>query len=137
LIARIIEGKFPNYEAVIPKDNPYTIQVDREKISEAIRRVALLTMERSKGIKFSIEKNQIRLFSSNPEMGEARDRVEVGYEGNEMEIGFNSQYILDFLTAAKADSILVEVKDENSAVLMRPETGEDIRYLYVLMPMKI
>lgn len=137
LISRIIEGKFPNYEAVIPKENPDVLEISREKITDAIRRVSLLSTERSKGIRFNIEPNQIKLYSSNPEIGEARDRVDVDYSGSAMEIGFNSQYLLDFLTAGKSKKILFELKDENSAVLMKPASDDDIKYLYVLMPMKI
>jgi len=119
LISRIIEGKFPNYEAVIPKENPHMLQISREKLTDAIRRVSLLSTERSRGIKFNIEQNQIKLFSSNPEIGEARDKVDVDYKGQEMEIG------------------LFELKDENSAVLLKPAADDDVKYLYVLMPMKI
>ena len=137
LISRIIEGKFPNYEAVIPKGNPDALEISREKVTGAIRRVSLLSSERSKGIRFNIEPKQISLYSSNPEIGEARDKVEVDYSGNEMEIGFNSQYLLDFLTTIKSEKICFELKDENSAVLMKPTTDDDIKYLYVLMPMKI
>ncbi len=137
LISRIIEGKFPNYEAVIPKDNPHIISFLRDEITDAIRRVSLLSTERSKGIKFSVQKNQIVLFSSNPEIGEARDKVDVEYDGQEFEVGFNSQYLLDFLTSVKAERICFEMKDENSAVLMRPEVEEEVKDIYVIMPMKI
>jgi len=137
LISRIIEGKFPNYDAVIPKDNPHVISFLRDEITDAIRRVSLLSTERSKGIKFIVQKNQIALFSSNPEIGEARDKVEVEYDGQEFEIGFNSQYLLDFLTSAKAERVCFEMKDENSAVLMRPEVEEEVKDIYVIMPMKI
>jgi len=137
LISRIIEGKFPNFEAVIPKENKNTLALSREEMTNAIRRVSLLSTERSRGIKLNIEKNQIRLFSSNPEIGEARDKVEAEYEGDEIEIGFNSQYLLDFLTATKSEKIYFDLKDENSAVLMRAETEDDMKYIYVLMPMKI
>jgi len=137
MISRIIEGKFPNYEAVIPKGNPYILSFYREEITDAVRRVSLLSTERSRGIKFNIEKNQTRLFSSNPEIGEARDRVETEYDGEELEIGFNAQYLLDFLTNVKSEKVRFELKDENSAILMRPETEDDIKYIYVLMPMKI
>ena len=99
--------------------------------------MSLLSTERSKGIKFNVQKNQIVLFSSNPEIGEARDKVDVEYGGQEFEIGFNSQYLLDFLTSVKAERICFEMKDENSAVLMRPEVEEDVKDLYVIMPMKI
>jgi len=137
LTSRIIEGKFPNYKAVIPKDNNNTLTLDREKITNAVRRVSLLSTERSRGIKFSIKENKVSLFSSNPELGEARDEVDVDYSGDELEIGFNSQYILDFLSTIKAEEVCFELKDENSAVLMRTKDEEDIEYKYVLMPMKI
>ena len=137
LISRIIEGKFPDFEAVIPKDNPNTITVSREEITEAVRRVSLFSTERSKGIKFFIEKNEIKLFSSNPEMGEARDKVDVDYKGENLEIGFNSQYLLDFLSIVKTENIQFEFKDSNSSVLMKPEVEEETKYLYILMPMKL
>ena len=137
LISRIIEGKFPNYEAVIPMDNTNILVFPREEIANSIRRVSLLSSERSKGIKVNIEKNKIRLFSSNPEMGEARDEVELEYDGEEFEIGFNSQYLLEFLATVKSENIRVEMKDENSAILMKADEGDEIDYKYVLMPMKI
>jgi len=137
LISRIIESKFPNFEAVIPKDNPNAAILPREAFTNAIRRVSLLSAERSRGIKFTLEKNKMRLFSSNPEIGEARDKLDVEYKGAGIEIGFNSQYILDFLTTVNSEKIRLELKDENSAALIRPETEEDVRSLYVLMPMKI
>jgi len=137
LISRIIEGKFPNYQAVIPKGNPQAISISREEIAQAIRRVALLSTERSKGIKLTIAPDQINLFSSNPEIGEAQDRVAVEYSGPEIEIGFNAQYLLDFLATVKSEKVIMEIKDENSAVLMRPGVESDSEYLHVLMPMKI
>lgn len=137
LLSRVIESKFPNFDAVIPKDNPNVIVLPREEFSNAIRRVSLLSAERSRGIKFTLEKNRLRLFSSNPEIGEARDKLDVEYKGATIEIGFNSQYILDFLNTTEGEKIRLELKDENSAALMRPETDGDIKSLYVLMPMKI
>jgi DNA polymerase-3 subunit beta len=137
LISRIIESKFPNFEAVIPKENPLILSLSREELANAIRRVSLLSAERSKGIKFYLEKGQIKLFSSNPEIGEARDRLTVDYQGQDIEIGFNSQYLLDFLISVASEQVTFEIKDENSAVLIKPEGEEEIKNLYVLMPMKI
>lgn len=137
LISRIIESKFPNFEAVIPKDNPHVVILPREAFAQAIRRVALLATERSKGIKLTITKNELQLFSSNPEIGEARDKLEVEYAGSELEIGFNSQYLIDFLVSVDAERVRFELKDENSAAVMKPELEQDIQYTYVLMPMKI
>ena len=137
LISRVIESKFPNYEAVIPKENPNLLLVSREELTNATRRVSLLSSERSKGINFYIEKNKMRLFSSSPEIGEAKDRLGVEYKGDNIEIGFNSQYLLDFLVTVNSERIVFEIRDENSAVLLKPETEEGIKNIYVLMPMKI
>jgi len=137
LISRIIESKFPNYQAVIPKENPNILLISREELSNATRRVSLLSSERSKGIKFYIEKNRMRLFSSNPEIGEAKDKLDIEYKGDNIEIGFNSQYLLDFLMTVNSERVIFEIRDENSAVLLKPEIEENIKNIYVLMPMKI
>lgn len=137
LISRIIESKFPNFEAVIPKDNPYSLRVGASEFSQAIRRVSLLSTERSKGIKFNFEKNRLKLFSSNPEIGEAKDDLDVEYKGAPLEVGFNSQYMLDFLMSAASERVRLELRDENSAAVMTPDQEEGLRYTYVLMPMKI
>jgi DNA polymerase-3 subunit beta len=137
LVSRIIESKFPNYQAVIPKNNPNVLLVSREELISAIRRVSVLSAERSRGIKFEIKQGELRLFSSNPEMGEARDKIAVEYQGEDLDIGFNSQYLLDFLSTLNSDRVRLEIKDENSAALMKPEPEDKNVYLYVLMPMKI
>jgi len=137
LISRIIESKFPNYQAVIPKDNPNKMIINKEELAAAIRRVSILSSEKSKGIKFSLASRELKLFSSNPEIGEARDRLEIEYDGQELEIGFNSQYLLDFIETVAVDKVRFEIKDENSAVLIKPEGEEKGSYLYILMPMKI
>jgi DNA polymerase-3 subunit beta len=111
--------------------------VTKENFTQSIRRVALLASERSKGVKLTVDKNQLRLYSSNPEIGEARDNLEVDYKGAELEIGFNSQYVLDFLLSASGERIRLELKDNNSAAVMKPELEGDIKYTYILMPMKI
>jgi DNA polymerase III subunit beta len=137
LISRVIESKFPNYQAVIPRENPHQLIVAREDLAGAVRRVSLLSAERSRGVKFNLEKDKIRLFSSNPEIGEARDKISVSYKGEDMEIGFNSLYMLEFLMTMTSENIIFEIKDENNAVLLRPETEDGVKNLYVLMPMKI
>jgi DNA polymerase-3 subunit beta len=137
LISRIIEGKFPNYEAVIPSENPFKLKVSRGELLESIRRVSLLSSDRTKGVKFQFTRDRIVLFSSNPEIGEAKDEVVVEYEGDELEVGFNAQYILDFLTISQAETIRMELKDSKNAALIRPDDEAGLEYLYVLMPMNI
>ena len=137
LISRIIDSKFPNYQAVIPKDNPNILTVARAGVADALRRVALLSSERSKGVKLSLEKSRVKLFSSNPEIGEAKDEVGAEYKGQNLDIGFNAQYLLDFLAAGDSEKVVFEIKDENSAVLIRPEAEDEVKNIYVLMPMKL
>lgn len=137
LISRIIESKFPNYQAVMPKDNPNILNIGKEDLVTAIKRVSILSSEKSRGIKFDLKAGELKLFSSNPEFGEARDKLVVDYQGKDLEIGFNSQYLLDFLSTVTSDRVVFEIKDENSAVLIRPESESKGIYLYVLMPMKI
>jgi DNA polymerase-3 subunit beta len=137
LISRIIESKFPNFEAVIPKENPSAAVLPLDGFVNAIRRVSLFSSERSRGVKFTLDKGKMRLFSSNPEFGEARDKLDIEYKGATIEIGFNAQYVVDYLTTIGGEKIRLELKDENSAALFRPETEGDIKSLYVLMPMKI
>lgn len=137
LISRIIDSKFPNYQAVIPKDNPYILTVSRPELADSLRRVALLTAERSKGVKMNVEKGTVRLFSSNPEIGEAKDQIAAEYKGQGLEIGFNAQYLLDFLSIGDFENVLMEIRDENSAVLIRPAEEKELKNIYVLMPMKI
>ncbi|MBM3296645.1 MAG: DNA polymerase III subunit beta [Candidatus Aminicenantes bacterium] len=137
LISRIIESKFPNYEAVIPKENPHVLSVDRDPLTQAIRRVSLLSAERSRGIKLTIKKGALELFSSSPEIGEARDKLEVEYKGPEIDVGFNSQYLLDFLTAVPSEKVVFHLKDENSSALLKPQPEGAVSAQYVLMPMKI
>lgn len=137
LISRIIDSKFPNYQAVIPKENPHKLTVSREELADSLRRVVLLSVDRSKGVKLSLEKNKLKLFSSNPEIGEARDQIPADYSGASMDIGFNAQYLLDFLSACDAEEVIFEIKDANSAVLIKAAGEESIKNLYILMPMKI
>lgn len=137
LISRIIEGKFPNYEAVIPTENPYKLIVSREDLLQSIRRVALLSSERTKGVKFKFTADKITLFSSNPEIGEAKDEVPAEYQGEELEIGFNAQYILDFLNIVQSERVRIDLKDNKNAALIKPEELVNQEYLYVLMPMNI
>lgn len=136
LISRIIEGKFPNYEAVIPRNNENIMSVSKNKIMDSLRRVSLLSTERSKGVRLNIEKDRMTLFSSNPEIGEAKDKISINYKGEGLEIGFNFQYLLDFLSTVKSENVKIELKDKSSAVLLKPEE-DDIKYIYVLMPMEL
>ncbi len=137
LISRMIEGQFPAYERVIPKGNDKRAEVERERITNAIRRVALLSNERSRAIKLQLQEDHAEVTSNSPEFGEAREMLPVEYKGPAMQICFNAQYVLDFLAAVETDSIDFELKDEVSQAVLRPIGANDYEYTYVVRPMRI
>jgi len=137
LISRILTGQFPNYEAVLPRDNSKTVALERTELSDAVRRVAQLADQRSHAVKLSISREGVEISASSPEYGEAKETIEKDYNGEPIAIGFNSGYMLDFLGAAADGPISIELKDEQSAGQMRPLADESYRYRYVIMPMRI
>jgi DNA polymerase III subunit beta len=137
LISRILTGQFPNYEAVLPRDNNKHVVIERAELTDAVRRVSQLADQRSHAVKFSISKEGVEISASSPEYGEAKESIEKEYKDDPIAIGFNSSYMLDFLSAAADGPISVELKDEQSAGQMRPLADESYRYRYVIMPMRI
>jgi DNA polymerase-3 subunit beta len=137
LISRMIDGQFPAYERVIPKGNDKHIEFERDRLTSAVRRVALLSNERSRAVKFSVEKGKVDVSSSSPELGEARESLAVDYNGSSMQICFNAQYVVDFLTAVSTDVVGLELKDEVSQAVMTPIGAEGFDYTYVIMPMRV
>jgi len=137
LISRILTGQFPNYEAVLPRDNNKHVVIERAELTDAVRRVSQLADQRSHAVKFSISNEGVEISASSPEYGEAKESIEKEYKGDLIAIGFNSSYMLDFLTAAADGPISIELKDEQSAGQLRPLADESYRYRYVIMPMRI
>jgi DNA polymerase-3 subunit beta len=137
LTSRQLTGQFPNYEAVLPRDNTKSVTVRCEDIASAIQRVAQFADERSGAIRIRLEKDELRVSSSSTETGESEDSIETAYKADPLVIGFNSQYLLDFLKASSSGEVRFEFKDPQSAGQMRPEDGDDYKYRYVIMPMRI
>src|SRR5581483_8344095 len=137
LISRMIDGQFPAYERVIPKGNDKRIEFERDRLTNAVKRVALLSNERSRAVKFQIDKGKVDVTSSSPDLGEARETLPVDYNGAAMQICFNAQYVLDFLSAVATDAISLEVKDEVSQAVLHPVAAEGYEYTYVIMPMRV
>ena len=137
LISRMIDGQFPAYERVIPKGNDKHIEFEHDRLTNAVKRVALLSNERSRAVKFQIEKGAVDVSSSSPEFGEARETLPVEYSGQPMQICFNAQYVLDFLAAVTTDVVALELKDEVSQAMMAPVGAEGYEYTYVIMPMRV
>jgi len=137
LISRMIDGQFPAFERVIPKSNDKRVEFDRDRLTSAVKRVALLSNERSRAVKFQIDKDKVEIASSSPEFGEAKEALIVDYSGTPVTICFNAQYVLDFLSVVETDSVALEFKDEMSQAVMKPIGAEGYDYTYVIMPMRI
>ena len=136
LFMRLIEGEFPDYRQVIPKESKYTVRVDREALFGALRRVSILSSERSRGVKHRLQPGALEVLTANPDIGEASEEVEIDYAGAEFAIGFNARYLLDVLSVAGVTgSIEIGLIDEVSPGRIR--LGEDEGYTYVVMPMRL
>ena len=137
LISRMIDGQFPAFERVIPKSNDKRVEFDRDRLTSAVRRVALLSNERSRAVKFLMDKGKVEIASSSPEFGEAKEVLMVDYADAPVTICFNAQYVLDFLGVVETDSVALEFKDEMSQAVMKPIGAEGYDYTYVIMPMRV
>jgi DNA polymerase-3 subunit beta len=137
LISRMIDGQFPAFERVIPKNNDKHVDFDRDRLTAAVKRVALLSNERSRAVKFQIDKGKVEIASSSPEFGEAKEVLMVDYAASPVTICFNAQYVLDFLGVAETDTVSLDFKDEMSQAVLKPVGGEGYDYTYVIMPMRI
>ena len=139
LTSRKLTGQFPNYEAVLPRDNNKFVVVRSEELMGSIQRVAQFADERSGAIKIRLEQNEMKISSSSTESGESEDTIETPYSFDPIVVGFNSTYLIDFLRAVgSSGEVRLEFKDAQSAGQMRPEDpADDFKYRYVIMPMRI
>jgi DNA polymerase-3 subunit beta len=139
LSTRKLSGQFPNFEAVMPRDNTKFAVVRSSELSAAIQRVAQFADERSGAVRLRLESNELKISSSSTESGESEDTIDTPYAGDPIIVGFNSGYILDFLKAlGNEGEVRLEFKDSQSAGQMRPEDPDsEYKYRYVLMPMRI
>jgi DNA polymerase-3 subunit beta len=137
LVSRMIDGQFPAYEKVIPKGNDKHIEFERDRLTSAVKRVAILSNERSRALKFIIDKGKVDVTTSSPEFGEAHEPIAVDYSGGGMTICFNAQYVLDFLNVVDAEVVALDVKDDVSQAVLSPVAAEGYSYTYVIMPMRV
>lgn len=133
-LTRLVDGTYPNYEQVIPTNNEKILNVDRLSLIKALRRVSILSRERSNAVKMEIDSNNMVLSSQNPDLGEALDEVSVQYSGAPMTIFFNAKYILDSLNAMTSESVVFKLNEPLSPVIIQEENRDD--YLCIVMPMR-
>jgi DNA polymerase III subunit beta len=136
LLSRNIEAQFPNYEKFISLRNEKVATFNSMDLLKTIQRVAVLSNERSRAVEFSLDDGTAKLASANPEMGEASDAMEIQYDGPPLKIGFNSQYVAEFLTGITSEEVVIELNTESTAALMKPKGTDQFDYRYVLMPMR-
>ena len=135
LISKLIDGNFPNYEKVIPKNNNNILRIKRRDFCEAIDRVSTITNEKSPAIKFTLFDNLMNMTSIDAESGSATEDIETEYDGPKIEIGFNSKYILEMINQLDDEKIVLKFNDSTSPVIATQSTSPDL--IYVLMPMRV
>lgn len=135
LIIRLIDGQFPPYEQVIPKDCNRVAVVDKAEFGRALRRVALMANDRTKGVKVSLSPGHLEVSTSNPDFGEAKEDLEVSYKGETFSVGFNARYFMDVLGVLQDEKAVLELKDDVSPCLIRSECDKGLTN--VIMPMRI
>jgi DNA polymerase III subunit beta len=133
--SKLIDGRFPEYGRVIPASPPKTVEADREVLRQALQRTAILSNEKYRGIRLTARPDLLTLQAHNPEQEEAEDQVEVAYKGEEVEIGFNVNYLLDALAAIETDKVIIGLTDSNSSCLIHAPDTTNTRY--VVMPMRL
>jgi DNA polymerase-3 subunit beta len=138
LISRKLTGTFPDFERVLPKDHKQSVVLEREDARAAVERVAQFADERSKAIRLQFCPGEVKVFSSISETGESEETVPADYVGTSVEIGFNAQYLLDFMRVVSENQVSISFKDPNSAAEVRPAgTADGYQYRYIVMPMRI
>lgn len=140
LICRLIEGKYPNYEAVIPTQNPFKLTADRKNLLNALRRVAIFGSKSTHQIRFKISGKELVLTAEDIDYAsEAKERLTCSYEGDDIEIGFNSRFLQDMLSTLEADNVIIEMSAPNRAGILLPEKGADDpeEILMLIMPVML
>lgn len=135
LMVRLIEGKFPSYQQFIPQSVPNRVQVPRDVLLSSLKRVSLLSNQKYKGITLALSGGRMEITSNNPELGDAKEEIEVEYKGGDIKIGFNARYMLDVLNSFDDDGVDLHLNDQLSPGLMRPQNDQS--YTCVVMPMRI
>jgi DNA polymerase-3 subunit beta len=138
MVIRLIDGEFPEYEQVIPKGNDKKLVMEKERIYGCLRRVSTMASERVEGIKVSLKKNSVEISSYHQDFGDAKEEVEVVYEGPPLEMGFNARYLIEALNVIDTDEVIMELKDEGSPGIIKPPSSKDSSHqLCIIMPMRI
>lgn len=135
MTSKLVDGKFPDYQRVLPKGGTQLLHGDRDVLRQAFARAAILSNEKYRGVRLELEKDTLQIVASNPEQEEAEEIVAVDYQGDALEIGFNVNYLLDVLSVIEDDSVRITLSDSNSSALIEESEVSDSQY--VIMPMRL
>ncbi len=136
LMMRLIDGEFPNYEQVIPKETRYSVSVDRDELLAALRRVSVVTSDRVRGVRFRLGPNVLEVSASSADFGEASEEIQLEFSGDEMSVGFNARYLTEALTVLPEGSrVLLGLSDDQSPGVL--QTEDEDSFQYVVMPMRL
>ncbi len=136
MTTKLIDGRYPDYDRVIPKEGDRTLVTNKEAFRSAISRVSILSNEKYRGIRMAMSEQSVAIHANNPDQEEAEEELQVTYNGSAMEIGFNSAYMMDALSVVDEDEVTIYFIDENSSSLIHTESGEN-EYKFVVMPMRL
>jgi DNA polymerase-3 subunit beta len=135
MTTKLVDGQFPDYEKVVPKDASRVLSGDRETLKQGFQRASILSNEKYRGVRLNISSESLTIQANNPEQEEAEETVPVQFSGDQLEIGFNVSYLLDVLSVVDSDGVQISVSDANSSALL--ESAEDDGAVYVVMPMRL
>ena len=135
MVMRLIDGQFPEYQRVIPKEGEKNVLVPKTRFLEGLKRISLLSADKSNAVKIGLAPNQLRITSQNPDLGEAKDDLDIAYGGGPITIGFNARYLVDVLSVMESDEVTFELGDEHSPGVLH--TPGDRSYTAVVMPMRV
>ncbi len=135
LMSKLIEGKFPDFNKVIPKNHPKVIDLNRGVLQSALQRAAIMTTDKFKGVRLTLETNKLLVSASNADQEEALDELDISYDEGDLDIGFNVTYLMDVLANLKTDNIQLQFSDSNASALLT--LPNDDSFKYVVMPMRI
>jgi len=137
IVSRLIGGKFPDYDRIIPKDHDKILKINKQKLFSTCRRIALMASEKNNILKFDISKNKLKLSSNTPNLGSAEEELEVDFQGDDIQIYFNPKYIMDILKNIEQKEVNILLKNESSSGMIRPtKEKEGEEYLCVIMPIR-
>ena len=133
--SKLVDGRFPDYRRVLPKGSDKLIKASKSVLKDAFSRAAILSNEKFRGVRLNITENELKVTANNPEQEEAEEIIDVNYQGDALEIGFNVAYLIDVLNVISSDSVAISLLDSNSSALI--SDGEEEKSLYVIMPMRL